>query len=66
MRKKSTFFSPQKLFLFLKYFNLCSDAFGHVGKRLDKKAKGNLKIHDVIYWETNAITITHIAQYLKK
>ena len=27
--------------------------FGHVGKRLGKKAKVILRIHDVLNWETN-------------
>ena len=37
---------------------------GHVGKRLDKKAKINFKIDDVANWETNYYN-THSAQYLK-
>ena len=31
------------LFLFLRYLNFYPDFFGHVGKRLDEKAKINLK-----------------------
>ena len=30
--------------------NFCTDFFGHVGKRLDKKAKLNFKVHDVTDW----------------
>ena len=41
------------------------DLFDHEGKRLDKKAMINFKIHDVTYWETNNPN-THVAQYLKK
>ena len=33
--------------LSLRYLNLCPGIFGHVGKRLDKKAKVNFKIFDV-------------------
>ena len=31
------FISPQKLFSYLKYLNLCPDFFVHVGKRLIRK-----------------------------
>ena len=38
-------FIPHKiLFSFLKYLHFCPDVFGHVGKRLDKKAKVNFKV----------------------
>ena len=33
--------------------NFCRDIFGRVAKQLDKKAKFNFKIYDVINWETN-------------
>ena len=36
----------------VKIFNFCPDFLGHVGKRLDRKGKVNLKIYDVIDWET--------------
>ena len=39
--------------------------FGHVGKRLDKKAKVNFEIYDTIYLEINNYN-SHIAQYLNK
>ena len=59
------FISPQKLFSYLKYLNLCPEFFVHVGKTLDKKANVNFKVYEVINWETNNCN-THIAQYLKK
>ena len=46
----------------LQIFKFLVWVFGHVGKRLDKKAKANFKIHDVMNCEIN----THIARYLKK
>ena len=39
--------------------------FGHAGKRLDSKAKVNLKIYGVANWITNNYN-THIARCLKK
>ena len=50
-----------KIFEFLS----CPEFFGHVGKRLDKKAKVIFKIHDVTIWEKNNCN-TNIAQYLTK
>ena len=47
------FISSQELFLFLRYLNVCSNFFGHVGKRLGKKVKVNLKTYDVKNWERN-------------
>ena len=44
---------------------LCFLVFGHVEKRLDKKAKINFKIYDVTDWTTNYYN-THITQYLKR
>ena len=38
--------------------------FDHTGKRLDNKAKVNVKIYDVIDWETDNYN-TSITQYLK-
>ena len=46
---KNTFFTP----FFLKIFTILSWLFGHIGKRLDKKAKVNFKIHGVTDWITN-------------
>ena len=47
------FVSPYKLFFFSKFVNFCLDAFGHIGIRLDRKAKVTFKIDDVVYRETN-------------
>ena len=46
----------------LKYLSFCPDNFGHVGKRLDEKAKVKFKIYGVINWGTNNYN-THITQY---
>ena len=48
----------------LKIFNFLF-FFGHVGKRLDKKAQVDFKIYDVTVWETNNYN-AHIPQYLKE
>ena len=37
------FVSPYKLFFFSKFVNFCLDAFGHIGIRLDRKAKVTFK-----------------------
>ena len=37
----------KSLALFLSYLHFCLEFFSHVGKRLDKKAKANLKIYGV-------------------
>ena len=47
------FVSSYQLFSFLRYLKLRPDFFGHVGKRLGKKAEINSKIYDVTNWETN-------------
>ena len=44
------------LFVF-KYLNLCPEFFGHVGKRLDKKAKVISNIYDVTARSTVTINI---------
>ena len=51
---KSAFHLIFKALFNLKIFNFCPDIFGHVGKRLDEKAKANFKIYDVINFETNS------------
>ena len=38
--------------------------FGHAEKRFDKKAKNNVKIYDVINWETNNYN-THIPNIVR-
>ena len=53
------------LFLHFKYLHFCPDFFGHVGKRLEKKAKVNFKIYDVANCTTNNYS-PHIVQYLRK
>ena len=35
------------LLLLFKYLDFCPNFFGHVGKRLEKKAKLNFNIYDV-------------------
>ena len=46
------FISFKKLFSFLKCSNFCLEFFG-LGTWLDKKAKVNFKIYEVISWKTN-------------
>ena len=55
------FISSKKLFWFFRYINFCPDFLGHVGKRLDKKAKVNFKIYDVINRDANNYNNTDIA-----
>ena len=42
--------------LLLRYLIFFPEFFGHVGKRIDKKAEVNFKIYDIPDWETK-ITI---------
>ena len=63
MMKNVFYFILKALFVLEKYLNFCPD-FGHVEKRLDKKAEVVFKIYDVINWKTNYNT--HIPQYVKK
>ena len=42
---KNASISSQNLFSFLRYFNFCPAFFGHVGKRMNKKAKVKFKIY---------------------
>ena len=44
--------------------NFCPDFLGVVENQVDKKAKADFKIYDVISWGTNNCN-TYIAQYLK-
>ena len=53
------------MFSFLRYLNLCPQFFNHVRKRLEKKAKVNFKIYDVINWDIINYN-TYINQYLMK
>ena len=50
---KNAFYFTLKTLFVLKIFNFCTDFFGHVGKRLAKKATVNLKIYGVISWTEN-------------
>ena len=40
--------------MFLKYLNFCPGLFGHVLKRLEKKANVRFKIYDVMNWKANS------------
>ena len=64
LMQNAFYFTLEALFV-LKIYIFFSDFFGHAGKRLDKKVKGNIKIYDVINWETSNYN-THITQYFKK
>ena len=48
LKRSKVLFSHLKSSLFL-YMHFCPDVLGHVGKLVDKKAKVNFKICDVIY-----------------
>ena len=64
----NAFYFILKAFLLLKlfsFFHFCLDLFGYVGKRLDKKAKENLKIFNVTNWSSTNYN-KHIGRYLKK
>ena len=50
---KNAFHFMLKVFSVLRYLNFCPDFFDHVRKRLDKKAKFNLKICDFTDWKIN-------------
>ena len=63
--KNAVYFSLKTLFV-VKVLEFSSSLFGHIEKRLDKKAKVIFKNYDVINWETNYYKILHITQYLKK
>ena len=54
-----------KTFFFLEIFEFFPDFFGHVGKRLDKKAKINFKAYDVTSWEINNYN-EHLVRHLEK
>ena len=62
---KNAFYFTLKALSVLKIFKFCSELFGDVEKRFDKKAKVNFKLYDVTNWETSNYNM-HIAQYLKK
>ena len=64
MMKHAIYFILKTLHSY-RYLNFYLDFIGHVGKRLDKKAKNDFKIYNVINRKTNNYNL-HIAQYLKK
>ena len=45
---KNAFYFILKNLSFFRYLNYCPKFFGHLGKRLGKKAKANFKIYDLI------------------
>ena len=55
-----------KALLLLKYLHFCSNFFGHVGKRLEKKANVNFKTYDITDCTTNNYNPHIVAQYLRK
>ena len=63
MMQNAVYFMLKALFI-LRYFNFCSDFYGHVGKLFDEKAKVNSKMYDITYWQTN--NYNNIHQFLKK
>ena len=62
---KNVFYITLKVLFFLKVFHFLIRIFGHVGKRLDNKAKINFKIYDVTYWNTNSYN-KNIVRHLDK
>ena len=52
--------------MFLRYLHFCPDSFNYFGfpKRLDEKAKENVKIYDVTNWNTNYHN-KHISEFSK-
>ena len=54
-----------KVLFVLEIFTFLSRLLGYFEKYLDKKAKLNFKIYDVIDWTINSY-ITHTTQSLKK
>ena len=62
---KNAFYFTLKARFVLEVFQFLFGIFVHLGKRLDKKAKVNIKIYDIKNWITNSYN-TYIARYLKK
>ena len=62
---KNAFYFMLKALPFLRYLKVCLAIFGHVGKRLDEKAKVNHQIFDITTWRRSNNN-THIGHYLKK
>ena len=55
------YFTVKALFLRKKFSSFCTDIFGHVERRRDKKDKVSFKVYDIINWETIDYN-THVAQ----
>ena len=58
-------FSVKDLFNKCEQIRSLSWVLGHVEKRIDKKAKVNVKVYDVTDWQKDNWN-PHIVQYLKK
>ena len=54
MMKNAFYFVLKALFV-LKILKFFPVLFDHVGKRIDKKSKANIKIYDVIDFEINKL-----------
>ena len=65
MMKNAFYFTLLKTTFVLKILQFLFRIFGHVTKRLDKKAKVNCKIYDVTNCITNKYN-THFAKCLMK
>ena len=62
---KNAFYFTLKALFDLDIFQFLLRIFGHVGKRLDRTAKENLKIYDVTNWITSSYTYCQISQEVK-
>lgn len=61
MIKNACYIIEKAFFVLLRYSDFCPDFFGHIGKRLNKKAGINFIIYDVTKLEKNNYN-TDIAQ----
>ena len=61
---ETIYFTLKALFVF-KIFKFLSWFFGHVRNQLDKVAKFNFKVYNVMNWGANNYNIS-IGQYLQK
>ena len=52
---KNAFYFVLKALFVLKILKFFPVLFDHVGKRIDKKSKANIKIYDVIDFEINKL-----------
>ena len=57
MIKNVFYFILKVIFVLERYLNVCPELFGHVGKRLNKKAKVNFKTNYITTYVTIAIRI---------